>query len=203
VEARTTTEGDTAPPTPILVTAYDGTTLIVQYSEAVSRPSAENLDNYFLTGGVNLSSLLYAELSDDGRTVTITTTTMEEGSAYMLRIQGVMDLSGNVMNGSTTLQFTGIAPPEVVSAQALTSTAIEVLFSEAVTTATAQVPGNYSIYPYLTIDGAVLQTGGSRVHLQSSSQSSGIRYTLTVENVQDLKGHTIGTSNTASFQGGY
>jgi hypothetical protein len=203
VSARTGTAGDSGPPSPTMVSALDDITLEIQFNEPVARDGAENTDNYFITGGTFPVTPLHGSLGDDGRTLTLTTTSMHEGDAYLIRIQGIMDLSGNVMTVSSTLQFTGVDPPKVMSAQALSSEAIEVLFSEAITTASAQSVGNYVIYPYIGVEGATLETGGGRVRLKSSRQSPGIRYTLTVENITDLNGHVIGTGNSASFQGGF
>lgn len=89
-----------------------------------------------------------------------------------------------------------ITPPEVVSVTAISTTQIDVLFSEAVDATTVQNTNNYELQPFSGISTAVLD--GSNLALAHLTPSfplaSGETYMLYVSGVQDLAGNTMGTS---------
>ncbi|MCA9755171.1 MAG: T9SS type A sorting domain-containing protein [Candidatus Eisenbacteria bacterium] len=100
-------------------------------------------------------------------------------------------------------------PPIVTSATTIGQEPInEVLvqFSEAVTAATAEVPGNYSITGggAITIAGADLQADPTKVILTlGSGLGYGTAYTVQAVNIKDLAGNTIvnnGTTNVDCFK---
>ena len=97
--------------------------------------------------------------------------------------------------------FSGRNPPDVLSAGALSNTGVQVVFSEPVTTVTAQQVSHYFLYPVLDIYSADLQTGGTRVNLVSDPQEAGVSYRITVTDVQDYEGNTVEGNNSATFLG--
>lgn len=98
--------------------------------------------------------------------------------------------------------FVDIVPPTLSSAIALSSTALDLYFSEDMDPVTAQTITNYSVdngigQPLTAIlDGA----DASLVHLTfPSSFANGQSYTVTASGVEDTAGNVIGTPNSAGF----
>src|SRR6185295_1507502 len=91
-------------------------------------------------------------------------------------------------------------PPTLTSVTAVNATTVQALFSEPVTTASAQTTGNYSINNGVTISGAVLGADTRTVTLTTSSMTGG-NYTLTVNNVADraTPANTITPNSQAAF----
>jgi len=96
----------------------------------------------------------------------------------------------DIYAGPTIVDLT---PPAMVSATALSAEVVELVFTEAVDAATAEVPGNYTISPSIGISTAVRSgTDAARVTLSlAASLASGNSYTVTVSGVQDLSGNTL------------
>lgn len=92
-------------------------------------------------------------------------------------------------------------PPSVISVNVIDATRVDVLFSEAVSAATAQAIGNYELQPFNSVLAAVLD-GGNPALVQLSPTTafeSGNTYTLFVSAVQDLAGNTMATSGPHEF----
>ena len=104
----------------------------------------------------------------------------------------------NFYNGPIVIDIT---PPAIVSSTIISSTQLDVLFSEAVDTTTAQTLTNYSAdnglgNPAIAIRDAV---NFSLVHLTfATSFTNGLLNTLTVSNIQDLSANVMLTT-TANF----
>jgi hypothetical protein len=79
--------------------------------------------------------------------------------------------------------------------------AVKVVFSEPVDTATGGNASNYKLSGGLTISGASVGTApnDNTVILNTSQQSVGTEYTLTVNNVQDLFGNAIVAGSSQAF----
>ncbi|HEX3030825.1 MAG TPA: Ig-like domain-containing protein, partial [Bacillota bacterium] len=93
--------------------------------------------------------------------------------------------------------------PTVVSATATDKTHVDVKFSEDMDSTSVQTSTNYSITGNggLSVSSAVIDgTDKSLVHLTTSTQSNGT-YTVTVSNVTDLVGNTLGAPASATFDG--
>ena len=106
-----TTPSDTTPPALQSATANGlPTRVVVVFSEPVEANSATLLAHYALVkqaSGVPLS-ISSASLSGDGRTVTLETAAMTDGSVYLLTVNGVRDLAvpPNAIAPNTQAQFT-------------------------------------------------------------------------------------------------
>ncbi len=92
-----------------------------------------------------------------------------------------------------------IIPPTLISAVALSSTSVEITFSEPLDETTAENTGNYSIDPFLDISSASL--GTNKVTLTTTAQTGAENYTITVNNVEDLAGNPIEAGSTIDFTG--
>ncbi|MDB6035892.1 MAG: hypothetical protein JWM16_6230, partial [Verrucomicrobiales bacterium] len=93
--------------------------------------------------------------------------------------------------------------PAVVSAYCNSSNTIVVTFSEPITAASAQVPGNYAVTnrtaPSLTVSSAVL-TNGTNVILTVSQGGAGQYIVVASNNIQDTSGqhNALGRTNAAT-----
>ncbi len=65
---------------------------------------------------------------------------------------------------------------------------MDVDFNEPVTVGTAQVVGNYSVSPALTVVAVALDANAQTVHLTTGEQTESTLYTVTVSNVEDIAG---------------
>ncbi len=92
-----------------------------------------------------------------------------------------------------------IIPPTLISAIALSSSSVEITFSEPLDVTTAENTGNYSIDPFLDLSSASL--GTNKVTLTTSEQTEEENYTITVNNVEDLAENQIEAESTINFTG--
>ncbi|WP_166636698.1 PQQ-dependent sugar dehydrogenase, partial [Zeaxanthinibacter enoshimensis] len=80
------------------------------------------------------------------------------------------------------------SPPEVDEVVVTSPTQIKVVFSEYVTLASAQMPGNYNINNGGSVSSAALQPDNLTVLLTVSGLNAGTNYQLTISNVENLAG---------------
>ncbi|MFK7954231.1 MAG: lamin tail domain-containing protein, partial [Ekhidna sp.] len=91
--------------------------------------------------------------------------------------------------------------PTISSISVISSTALEVTFSETVQESTATVAGNYAIDGNITVSSAERDSdNNSLVHLVVSELVSGDTRVLTVNNVSDLSGNAVSANSTISFE---
>ncbi|MCL4439238.1 MAG: Ig-like domain-containing protein [Firmicutes bacterium] len=192
---------DTTPPTVISATPVSDNTVNIKFSESVDLATAQNVANYSISPSLAVTS---AVLQADLQTVQLTTANQTYGTNYTVTAANVKDIAGNVISSGNSAAFTGIdtTPPSVVSATPVTDKTVNVLFSEAVDSATAQNPANYAIAPGLTVASAALQADQKTVLLTTTTaQTKGTSYTVTVTGVKDTHNNAISGSNTATFTG--
>ncbi len=102
---------------------------------------------------------------------------------------------------ATELTVTGCPAPTVVSALALSSTAVRITFSRNILASSVAADGSQ-----LTFDNGLVASAatvsGRTVDVTTSAQVVGTTYTVTVaDTVTDLQGTGIGSPNTATFPG--
>ncbi|MRH99182.1 carbohydrate-binding protein [Kriegella sp. EG-1] len=107
--------------------------------------------------------------------------------------QGIFDLNYVEFIGPGV--STDNTAPEISIVEALSSTEVQVKFSEYVTANTANQISNYNIDNGVTISSAVLQQDGLNVLLTVSPLSSSSSYSVTVSNVQNIAGLPIQTGS--------
>ncbi|AZN41754.1 Ig-like domain-containing protein [Paenibacillus albus] len=196
--------GDTTRPTITKVESLGDRTIRLTFSEQVSRSTAEDQDHYdIVSGDLSLYSFV---LSDDRRTVTITTSTQEDGYRYRLSVSGVKDLVGNTMTSRSDLYFYGIydqdgSRPTVVSVAGQNNSTVQVVFSEKVDASDARNVNNYSINNDLRVTRATLASDGKTVTLYTDEQDNGKEYKLTIRNIADLAGNVMNTRRDIVFKG--
>ncbi|HVR35247.1 MAG TPA: PA14 domain-containing protein, partial [Methylomirabilota bacterium] len=106
-----TVNQDTAPPVIEQVVARNIPTLVnVVFSERIDQAGAEATSNYAIAPGITISR---AELLDDGRTVSLTTSPLSGGVQYTLTVNNLKDRAAqpNIIaaNTSATFSFFGTA----------------------------------------------------------------------------------------------
>ncbi len=128
---------------------------------------------------------------------------MTAGNPYNVDIMGVSRPQGQgydmgayeFNNGNPNPDIT---PPEVTGASISNQTTVVVSFSEALQSAGAENPANYSISGGITVSSAVMN--GTQVTLTTSSHSFNQQYTVTVSNVKDIAGNLINpNANSAQY----
>ena len=115
---------ETAPEISYIVTASATTTAVeVHFNEALEQTSAETAANYTMNNSITVSA---AKLGEDGKTVTLTTTAMTEGTAYELTVNGVKDLADNATeNLKYAFTFGAIEVDDIAAVLALRETYAE------------------------------------------------------------------------------
>ncbi|MEA3476436.1 MAG: Ig-like domain-containing protein, partial [Candidatus Cloacimonadota bacterium] len=83
-----------------------------------------------------------------------------------------------------------ITPPTLVSANATSSTTVNIIFSEQISQQSAETVSNYNING-LTVSEANLQIDEKTVILTTSEQTEGTIYTITINNVEDVAGNPV------------
>jgi len=176
----------------------DETELKIEFSEKITSASATAKDNYTFDHGLGVTRV---ELRDDQKTVHVFTLAQVEDVTYQVSVKNIQDLAGNVIDSSTAVfTYTAIDPPDVLSAVALSDTSIQIVFSEALGTASATEVDNYFITPYLDVKTASV-TATDRVQLTTSAQTASQLYEVRVSNVSDLKNNKINKNSSAYFYG--
>jgi len=97
---------DTIPPTLSSASAPTPQEVELVYSESVSDTTAEDIDNYSITN-LTINSI---ELQGNGKTVIINTSLQTEGETYTITVNNVKDLSGNIIEPNSQIEFTGYEP---------------------------------------------------------------------------------------------
>lgn len=179
----------------------NSTTVVVNFSEAVTSASAALTSNYSISGGVTVNSV---SLNSAATQATLTTSAHTAGVSYTVTANGIKDAAGNsIASGSNsatyTLAVTDMTAPVLNSASISNATTLLVSFSEPVTSATATLVSNYSITGSVTVVSASLNTAGTQVTLTTSAHTAGQTYTLSVSNIKDAAGNTIASSSSAQY----
>ena len=196
---------DITPPTVTSATAISNTQLDVLFSEPLQQSSAEIFSNYLVDNGINAPTSATLDGTNAALVHLVFTTPFVSAISYTVTVTGVNDAAGNTITTSNTATFTfsvDVIPPVLNSANATSSTQLDVHFSEDVDLTTSQTATNYSVDNAI---GSPLSAQRdvsdlSLVHLTfSNSFADGINYTITVNNVNDVAGNTISANSTAGF----
>ncbi len=231
------TATDSVAPTVSKSQSLSNTQVVVEFSEAVTLPQTKAEEAFTIEVIVTSEVLKVGKAEIDpedstGKTVLLTTDPQEDGTEYLLTVGiEVEDLAGNPIESgeSDTAQFIGKAvsqeptpntgdsgtgvpqadttAPTIITASSISSTQVEILFSEAVVidgaadslfTITEEDASTQSLSVY----SASLSSDSKSVVLTTEEQISGTSYVVMVRNVTDATGNMISSdpgSSTASF----
>jgi TolB-like protein len=195
---------DDISPTIAAISIIDPKRVEITFSEQITRESAENINHYLINNGI---VIVGAELLNDLKIVALTTSTHLSDLVYTISITGIADRATppNTIEANTVETYIYEAPdttpPEVVSAEILSDTKVQINFSEQVEAVSAENIANYSIDKGIQVQTAVLDINKQIVNLTTSVHPRGNTYNLKVDNVYDLADdpNKINTHNTASY----
>lgn len=101
-------------------------------------------------------------------------------------------------SGEATINVDGTIPTIAEIRGSLNFNAVHLVFSESLKLEQLADVANYSISGGLTITAAIAQSS-TAARILTSGQTAGDRYTVTVNNLQDLGGNTIAANSARSF----
>jgi hypothetical protein len=172
--------------------AGPGYQVTVVFNEAMDETTAETLANYRINGtAVNPTT---ASLGNDGKTATLTFTTLALDTANTLDVSLAATITDINARAKTQVLAQAIAAnsettkPSVVSATETGVNQVTVVFNEAMDETSANLVANYTWSAVITTTAATLQTNGTTVILTTSGDPS--TRTLTVGSVQDINANT-------------
>lgn len=215
-------KGDTTPPTISAVTAVDQIHVDVEFSETVSKQTAEDTDNYAIVETVVRDAPSAAPgdplpvgsvvLDGDGKTVHLATAPMQSLS-YDLWVSGVRDVSGNVIKEGTSQSFDGttssdVTAPTIVSRSPASGqtgvgvgTAVIVQFSEpmdysSVQTAFSWTGGGGSVAYHMETE----EWTNTYLFITDSPLENSTVYTVSVNtSAQDWSANHLASTSTWNF----
>jgi len=187
---------DTEPPHIISVTALSNSKLQVLFSEEVSEITAENTANYFVNNSIgNPTSATLDQV--DSRIVNLQFAgQFTEGTTYQITLQNIQDLNSNILvSVSKNFVYNRIT---VTSMSVISANQINVYFSKDVDAVTAETLTNYSVNNSIGNPSIanVDITDKKMVHLTFSTNFVlENQYSITIQNIEDLNGNSIVSSN--------
>lgn len=180
------------------IEATSATTVRVTFSEEVDQISAENALHYSIPG----LTVISAARDGSDHSVVILTTILQVDIDYTLHVTGVENTSGFAIGSPSSMSFFGDAAPMIKSASSIDTTTIWIYFSESVNQTSAENTANYTIFPPISVNSATRDSSDySKIIVTTSSQTDGTPYKLTIADVTDLTGNTIGSPNYEYFTG--
>jgi len=179
---------DTASPF-IVSCDLEGTQLLkVVFNEPLDEVSSKNIANYAIIPSITIQE---ATLDESYQIVFLTTSTHTPGTEYHISVQSVLDRAkpGNIMASGAVKAYTCTAEdnisPRLDRTELLSNNVLELVFSEAVESASASNIYNYAIDNGINVLLARLSRSQKEIHLTTTPHHSGY-YTVTVNNVKDL-----------------
>jgi len=192
------------------VSSYSNKEVVVYFSEAVERTSAETKTNYSIE---RLTDIVPTRDTADLSKVMLKTSSQLNGTTYTITIHNVTDLNGNSIASPSSKDFVGNGPvdgtaPSVLFAELVDDNTLEVQFSEPMDQISSETTANYAIKDNinnsLTVTAATRHSDNSKVWLNIDGLFSQSLYVLTVStNVMDLQLNALlgFPDNTVSFAG--
>jgi predicted CXXCH cytochrome family protein len=140
---------------------------------------------------VGTTSWTYSWSLDPGQTGTAT---------YSIDASATDSAGNSAVSAAATGVRVDNVPPTLISASAPDPTHVDMVFSEAIATATVQ-PTAFALSGGLSVSGATLEPGGTTVRLSTSPQSPGLPYTasVTAGALTDVAGNPNAAPYSATF----
>lgn len=194
---------DTTAPKAGAIKVYGDSMVEIAFTDTnrLDASTLTDISNYTFDNGLQV---LKAEIvrpskpdTDLGKTVVLTTSTMDKDTTYKLTIENIADEFGNVIakvsnRSIPRTQGADIKPPTVTKVVWNSLTEVELTFDERLDVNSANDPANYVINNNL---GAVLKAEVSAssdykvVTLTTAKQAENKNYTITINGVQDRLGN--------------
>jgi len=184
---------DTTPPKLLSVTPQGTNLLELIFDEALEKTSAQNRNNYKIDPYVEVLDASLDESS--AKKVFLQTTDHFPGVAYTMRVENVKDrapIPNVIVPKYFPYSMPGSGgqadntPPQVAKVDIVSSTKLEIVFTERVDSVSAQNKSNYIIDKNITIESAKLDSNLFRVRLTTSTHEMDKSYTIRAKNIKDL-----------------
>jgi hypothetical protein len=180
VQGDTGPADSTAPTAPSGLSATPASESQIDLSWSAAGDPESGIAHYIIyRGGQNVGTAATTAFSDQG---------LAESTAYTYQVSAVnlSGLEGPKSNTASATTAGDNTPPALSSVHASGNPEqVTVVFSEPVEQASAQNPANYGVDNGIAVSGAALQADFVTVILSTGALSTGITYTLTVNNVRD------------------
>ncbi|HEX9934024.1 MAG TPA: T9SS type A sorting domain-containing protein, partial [bacterium] len=206
------TPADDVSPQLQYVKLQNSTLLELVFSEPVEQASAERTTNYSIDPNVEV---LNATLDpSQNRTVILETTNHIPGFQYGIYVRNIKDRATvpNVIQPNPSyMSYAPVGfgqsvdndniPPTLAKVNVLSTTQMEVYFSETVEKATAENKANYVIQDSIVVQSAKLDTSLAKVLLTTTPHRSGKSYRIQVSAVKDraTRANTLASSQSIKY----
>ena len=185
---------DNLPPQLLRADLLDDNTLELSFNEPVEPLSAANRGNYLIDNGITVTS---TALSGTQMQVWLTTSRHQRG-LYKVTAGGIKDMApvpNTLVRGEASYSYQppDTSAPQLITVTPQTETMIELLFDEQLDRATAEDKSHYQVSNGVVVEKAWLDATMKRVLLQTTRQTSGQQYKVTVSGLKDASsaGNTI------------
>jgi len=194
----------TANPAILLVSGIDNSTIDIYFTHSMDITTLEDLDSYEITGPGTASVDVIKFVSDNH--ITVGTTQPTASGLYTITINNALDVYGLEMvapdNDGTYNVYGDFDPPEIVSAELLSSNSLKITFNEKLYADVSQNVGQYEIQK-LSVSGWLkvedVYVADSDVYLTTDNHSYLQDYRIIVSGIQDMYGNTIASNNTSDY----
>jgi len=122
--------------------AQSQSTVLVMFNKPLNETIAEDVLNYSLSGG--LGNPISATLQDGSQSVELTFSENLADDNYVLTINDVEDLDGNIIAENSTISFSYLHL-DIVSVVQVGDESVRITFNQEVDESTAEMVGNYSL----------------------------------------------------------
>ncbi|MBH0169293.1 Ig-like domain-containing protein [Fictibacillus sp. 18YEL24] len=178
------------------VSAIDASTIEIKFNQAMEKGTgtngAENIANYIINTTA-LSATDTAELSEDGKTVTLTLNTsadLTNDTAYTVTVdKDIKTVSGKVLgtvDHKTSLFFADHVKPTVQSVAAQANGDVKITFSEKVAAGTPSVVINGKTVAPSAVSGNTVTVTKANLTLSGANLENGKSYSVYVNGYNDL-----------------
>ena len=177
---------DTMPPFVTGINLVDPSTIVISFSEKMDTTSVKRVDNYRIQPTIAIRSI---DIAANLTQVTLHTDPHSKSVNYVLTVQNVKDLHGNVMANpfSVAYSYQDHSPPKVVSIRVRDRQTLEIYFSEKMDYRSVADKSNYSISPAVAIYDVVVDSTLQKVTLRTAKHQAQVNYVLIIQNVKNFQ----------------
>ncbi|WP_323755777.1 Ig-like domain-containing protein, partial [Roseivirga sp.] len=174
-------------------TVLNDTTIQMQFTKALNKAAAENIENYGFDNGIGLKSSV--QDATDASLITLNLTIpLKEGVKYRLVVQELLDADGNT---SEIISYDFTYSSHIVSIQILSQSSLVLTFDQELDEVTAETAQNYALNSGIGNPISAVRSSDDFkmvTLLFNTNFEEGINYELAVQNIKDLFGFTINGS---------
>lgn len=177
---------DTMPPFVTGINLLDLSTIQISFSEKMDVASAKTLANYRIQPSVQIRSI---DINAEGTQVTLHTDPHSQSVNYVLTVQNLKDVHGNVMQNpfSVAYSYQEKSPPRIVSIRVRDQQTIEVYFSTKMDYNSVADKSHYTISPKIEIYDVIVDSTLQKVTLRTAKHQAQVNYVLIIQDVRSFQ----------------